>query len=126
MGLSAGGVSAAYQTVANTGDSEGLFHGIWAESGAIEPVGWMNESTPQSTYATFAKAVCGANVSVSNALPCLKGASVEAIRQAAAGVGWAPLVDGDFFVDNPQWLHSNGTVAKIPVIAGRFCYVLCS
>ncbi|EJF61619.1 alpha/beta-hydrolase [Dichomitus squalens LYAD-421 SS1] len=119
LGLSAGGVSAASHMIANNGDSEQLYHGVWAESGAIQPVGWMNESSAQSTYSNFVKAVCGDDVDVNHALPCLRNASVEAIREAAKQGAWQPLVDGEFLKDYPQHLHSSGAVAPVPIVAGN-------
>ncbi|TBU23462.1 alpha/beta-hydrolase [Dichomitus squalens] len=119
LGLSAGGVSAASHMIANNGDSEQLYHGVWAESGAIQPVGWMNESSAQSTYSNFVKAVCGDDVDVNHALPCLRNGSVEAIREAAKQGAWQPLVDGEFLKDYPQHLHSSGAVAPVPIVAGN-------
>ncbi|TBU30166.1 alpha/beta-hydrolase [Dichomitus squalens] len=117
VGLSSGGVSAALHTVINGGNSEGLFHGVWAESGAIQPAGWINDTVPQATYDNFVKAIgCSGSA---DTLACARTAPVDVVTRAGLQGSWTPHADGSFITDAPQKLLANGQFTKVPVVAGN-------
>jgi len=60
-----------------------------------------------------------------SALACLRNLSVQALLDGAqsdggAGVGgtFSPVVDNDFFADQPRTLYENGKIAKTPYVLG--------
>ncbi|KAH9926265.1 alpha/beta-hydrolase [Epithele typhae] len=118
LGLSSGGVSAALQTVYNNGNTEGLFHALWAESGAIQPVGWIDAPQPQAAYNTYVASVGCSDAK--DTLLCLRQAPVDAVTNVNALTSvWTPHADGSVISDLPQTLLTEGHVAKIPVVAGN-------
>ncbi|RPD58884.1 alpha/beta-hydrolase [Lentinus tigrinus ALCF2SS1-7] len=96
LGFSSGAVSAALQMVANEGDTEGLFHAVWAQSGAVQPVGWIDAAAPQQSYDAFVS-----RVNCSGAADTL------------------PHADGTFIRDLPQPAMVRGDIARVPVVAGN-------
>ena len=107
-------------TVVNDGNTEGLFHGVWAESGAIQPVGPIDLAPAQATYDRFAAALNCTNANETESLECLREASVEAINAVGQSLGvWSPHADGTFITDLPQKLLTTGKSAKIPIVAGK-------
>ena len=105
-------------TIVNDGDTEGLFHGVWAESGAIQPVGPIDLAPAQATYDHFVAALnC---TGAADTLQCLREAPTDALNKAGQGLGvWSPHADGTFVTDLPQKLLTSGKVARIPAVAGR-------
>ena len=98
------------------GDSEGLFHGVWAESGAVQPAGWIDQAIPQATYDNFIKNIeCSGS---DDTLACARAAPVDAVVQAGLLGSWTPHADGSFIADLPQKLLIDGQFAKVPVVAG--------
>ncbi|KAI0709654.1 alpha/beta-hydrolase [Cerioporus squamosus] len=118
LGLSSGAVSASLQMVANDGDTEGLFHAVWAESGAVQPAGWIDRPAPQQSYDTFVSRInCSAAV---DTLECIRHAPLDAINIAGAmDTSWQPHADGSFITDLPQPAMLLGRVARVPVVAGN-------
>ena len=58
--------------VANGGDTKGLFHAIWAESGAVQAAGWLDQPQAQKAYDDF---VAGLNCSSArDTFACVKKA----------------------------------------------------
>ena len=112
-------MSSALHTVANDGDTEGLFHAVWAESGAVQPVGWIDLAPAQATYDRFAQSLNCTSTDTQAALACLRNASTEAVDAAARELGvWSPHADGTFITELPQKLLVSGKAARIPVVAG--------
>jgi carboxylesterase type B len=61
--------------------------------------------------------------SAADSLACLRKVPVQMLLNAAqsdAGLGgpYAPVVDNDFFADQPRTLYENGKIAKTPYILG--------
>lgn len=117
LGLSSGGVSAALHTVYNNGFNQGLFRALWAESGAVQPLGMIDAPQQQATYDMYI-----ASLNCSNAqdtLACIRQAPLEAVTNISAALTvWSPLVDGVTISDFPQKMIVNGRHARIPVVAG--------
>ncbi|KAH9926258.1 alpha/beta-hydrolase [Epithele typhae] len=118
LGLSSGGVSSAMHAIVNNGDTEGLFHGIWAESGAIQPVGPIDLAPAQATYDRFAAALNCTNAV--DSLECIRHVPTDALNAAGQALGvWSPHVDGEFITDLPQKLLVNGGAARVSVVVGN-------
>ncbi|KAH9913483.1 Alpha/Beta hydrolase protein, partial [Epithele typhae] len=118
LGLSSGGVSAALHIVYNDGNTEGLFHALWAESGAIQPVGWLDGPRPQAAYDTYVASVGCSDAN--DTLTCLRQAPADAVTNVSAVASvWSPRADGNVISDLPQTLLMGGHVAKIPIVAGN-------
>jgi para-nitrobenzyl esterase len=64
----------------------------------------------------------GAAASATDSLACLRNVAVKDLLAASTGGGtggpFAPVVDGDFLVDQPRSLYTNGMIAKTPYILG--------
>ena len=104
--------------IANNADTEGLFHAVWAESGAVLPLGWIDQPAAQQSYDTFVSRVnCSG---VLDTLACLRAAPVDAVNAAGALDGsWHPSADGSFIRGLPQPALVRGKIAKMPVVAGK-------
>ena len=104
--------------VANGGDTEGLFHVVWAESGAVQAAGWLDQPQAQKAYDDF---VAGLNCSSArDTFACVKKAPAEAVTKYGSAYGrWQRHADGVFIRSLPQQALVNGDVAKVPIIAGE-------
>ena len=104
--------------VAKGGDTEDLFHAVWLESGAIQPLGWADEPQGQQAYDNFVEGLgCSG---AADTFACAKQASALEIAVAGAAYQhWQPHADGDFITGPPQHAMINGDIARIPVIAGQ-------
>ncbi|KAI0812536.1 carotenoid ester lipase precursor [Irpex lacteus] len=125
-GQSAGSISVAMHMLANEGNTEGLFHAAFMESGTTVPAGDITEG--QSTYDTIVKSLGCLNAS--DTLQCLREAPFEEMKKAmsetssllttkALGSVWIPRADGIFLKDPPQQAVLKGKVAKVPFITGN-------
>ncbi len=77
-GQSAGAISVALQMLVNDGDTEGLFHAAFMESGSAIPVGDITNG--QKVYDTFVRnAGCQGS---SDTLQCLRQAPFGSIKKA--------------------------------------------
>ena len=106
--------------VANGGDNEGLFQGIWAESGALQHVGYIDDSISQGVYDNLVAAVnC---TGTSDTLQCLREVDGAALEQLAGNSGtdfWLLTSDGKFLRDLPQLELVHGHVAhNVAVVQG--------
>ncbi|KIY67671.1 carotenoid ester lipase precursor [Cylindrobasidium torrendii FP15055 ss-10] len=124
-GGSAGAISIASQLVAYDGNTEGLFHGIFAQSGSPMSVG---DLTDGQKYYDFLVEETGCSDATST-LDCLREAEYETLLQAMSKtplvwdyeslhLAWLPRVDGVLFSDNPQRLLEQKKVAQVPIITG--------
>lgn len=77
-GQSAGSISVAMHMLANEGNTEGLFHAAFMESGTTVPVGHITDG--QSTYDTIVKSLGCLNAS--DTLQCLREAPFEEMKKA--------------------------------------------
>ncbi|KAF8318770.1 alpha/beta-hydrolase [Clavulina sp. PMI_390] len=124
-GESAGAISAALQMVTNGGNAEGLFRGVWMQSGSPIPVGDITHG--QKYYDSVVSSVgCS---SASDTLACLRTVSYATIKAAinktpsifayqSLDLAWLPRVDGVFLTDAPFNLVANGVVANVPFVNG--------
>ena len=119
LGLSSGGVSSGLHLVYGDGVDEGLFRGLWAESGAVQPLGPTNSSMEQMTYDNYVSALNCSNAT--DTLECIRQAPLEAVTSltAISNVMWTPTVDGVTLVDLPQKLLSQGKHVRVPAVAGK-------
>ncbi len=77
-GQSAGAMSVGAQMLANDGNTEGLFHAAFMESGAISPLGDITNG--QYVYNNIVRKLgC---LGASDSLQCLREASFEDIKEA--------------------------------------------
>ncbi|KAG0698055.1 alpha beta-hydrolase [Suillus ampliporus] len=121
-GQSAGGVSIGLHMLANGGDTKGLFHAAWMQSGF--PLSLGNITRGQADYDFMVNAT---NCTDSpHTLDCLRTVKYETFIDAIktppfleyGGMppNWLPRVDGDLLTDNPYNLIANGSIANIPFI----------
>ncbi|CAL1698298.1 unnamed protein product [Somion occarium] len=124
-GESAGAISVALQMVTNGGDTEGLFHGAFMQSGSPIPVGDITDG--QNFYdALVSETGCAGS---SDTLQCLREAPFDTLKAAvddspgifsfqSLALTWLPRADGNFLADLPQQLVLKGSVADIPFVTG--------
>ena len=120
LGLSAGAASCTLHMVANGGDSEGLFHAIWAESGALQHVGHIDDSTSQGVYDSLVSATnC---TGAGDTLQCLREVPGDVFENLVDNSGvnfWLLTADGKFLQDLPQLELIHGHVAhNVSVVQG--------
>ncbi|KAJ7505884.1 Alpha/Beta hydrolase protein [Mycena galericulata] len=124
-GESAGAISVSLHMLANGGNTEGLFHAAFMESGSPIPVGPVENG--QKYYDAIVDQVGCA--SASDTLECLRTvpyATLKAAQDASPFIfayqsltlAWLPREDGVFLTDNPQRLVQQGKVANIPFVTG--------
>ena len=77
-GESAGAISVALHMIANGGNTEGLFHGAFMESGAVIPVGDM--TLGQQDYDNLVQAAGCAGAE--DTLECLRQAPLSTLKEA--------------------------------------------
>ena len=104
---------------------EDLFQALWAESGAVQPLGWIDAPYPQSCFDSYVAALNCSNAQ--DALDCIRKAPVEAVTdlRAVSAIGrWSPHVDGVTIPDFPQKMIRDGRHARVPTVAGvlHMCY----
>ena len=117
--MSSGGVSSGLHLVYGDGVDEGLFRGLWAESGAVQPLGPTDSATEQMTYDNYISALNCSDAT--DTLECVRKAPLEAVTNVTAisQVMWTPTVDGVTLVDLPQNLLSQGKHVRVPAVAGQ-------
>ena len=137
-------MSVALQMVTNGGDTEGLFHGAFMQSGAVNPVG--DASLGQQGYDNFVQETGCAGAE--DTLECLRQAPLSVLMAALAeGAGsisnhvchefldplssvvnyflqsqssvWIPRADGAFLEAPLQQLVLQGSVADVPFVTGK-------
>ncbi|KAI0719825.1 carotenoid ester lipase [Cerioporus squamosus] len=119
LGLSAGAASASLHTVANGGDTERLFTGVWAESGALQHIQWIDAPAGQAIYDNCVSALnCSG---AADSLACLREVPSETFQSVVGTSGdafWSLAADGDFLQDLPQQALVNGKIAPVPIVTG--------
>ncbi|KAJ3570757.1 hypothetical protein NP233_g4192 [Leucocoprinus birnbaumii] len=129
-GQSAGGASASAHTLINGGDTGGLFHGVFAQSGPILPLGPVDSDKGQSQFESLANAVDCKEGNDAEKLKCLRSRPLEKLRTAvdatngffaisSSALEWHPWVDEKLFSDNPFKLVQQGKFARVPVVTGN-------
>ncbi|ETW82212.1 Esterase/Lipase [Heterobasidion irregulare TC 32-1] len=124
-GESAGSVSVALQMITNGGNSEGLFHGAFMQSGSPLIVGDITHGQP---YYDLIVNEVGCN-GTEDTLQCLREAPYEKFQAASSSTPslfsntslnlvWMPRTDGKFLTEDPQTLVKKGHVADIPFVNG--------
>ena len=96
-----------------------LFRAVWAESGAIPPLGMIDAPLPQSWFDTYAAALNCSNAR--DVLDCIRHAPIEAVTDLSAVSSiawWFPHVDGVTILDFPQKMVLEGRHARVPVVTG--------
>ena len=143
-GESAGAMSVALHMVANGGNTEGLFHGAFMESGAVIPSG--DVTVLQQDYDDLVRGAGCAGAT--DTLECLRQLPFqkfkEAVNEAASfwsylvrhgfldqlstvvnyllqspDIPWFPRADGTFIKAPPQQLVLQDCVANIPFVTGN-------
>jgi len=137
-------MSAALQMVTNGGNTEGLFHGAFMQSGAVIPFGDI--SLGQQDYDDLVRATgC---TSVEDTLECLRQLPYPTLKEAmnrspginsyrvchdflvplspvvnyvlqSMRIPWSPRADGTFLKVPLQQLVLQGRVARIPFVTGN-------
>ncbi|KAJ4497006.1 carotenoid ester lipase precursor [Lentinula lateritia] len=124
-GESAGAISASLHMVSNSGNTEGLFHAAFMQSGSPIPVGDITDG--QAYYDSLVEAT-GCSES-SDTLDCLRGVDYTVLKAAvdatpgifayqSLNLAWLPRADGVFLTDDPQKLVQQGQVSAIPIVSG--------
>ena len=116
--MSSGGVSAGLHLVYGNGSTENLFHAVWAESGAVQPIGYIDAPQPQTVYNTYVASLNCSNTT--NTLECIRQAPIDAVTNASAagtGVVWTPNADGSVFEDLPQQMILDGPLYQFTSVA---------
>ncbi|KAI0763539.1 carotenoid ester lipase precursor [Trametes elegans] len=124
-GESAGSISAALHMLWNGGDTEGLFHGAFMQSGSPLPLG--NSLRGQANYDSIvAQTGCG---DAPDMLQCLRGVPYDKFKRAVDQTPglllpeslmstYFPRPDKSSLPDVSQKLLLAGKVANIPIVSG--------
>ncbi|KAI0823983.1 Alpha/Beta hydrolase protein [Trametes gibbosa] len=125
-GQSAGSISTATQLLVNGGETEGLFHGAFMQSGSPLPVG-DGLARGKLHFASIVEQTGCADAA--DALECLRSVPYGLFKQAVDNTPglaspqslistYLPRPDGTFLADVPQKLVEAGKVANIPIVSG--------
>lgn len=126
-GESAGAVSATLHMLSPA--SRGLFHGVFAQSGAPVPTGQIDSRYAQSVFDNIAQKV-GCKDTESK-LECLRSIEALELKKAIESVPgmfsyhslnapWIPRADGVFLTAPPQHLVRSGSILpNIPTVLGN-------
>ncbi|KAF8637278.1 hypothetical protein AX17_002931 [Amanita inopinata Kibby_2008] len=127
-GQSGGAVSVAMHMIINGGDTEGLFHAGFMQSGSPIPFGYIDGYHGQRYWnALMDTTPCGA---AEDKIDCLRQMPYEDLKAAINDQpnifswesiiqAWIPRADGMFLKDAPQHLVLQGSVANIPFVIGN-------
>ncbi|KAH9483256.1 Lipase 4 [Psilocybe cubensis] len=125
LGQSAGAISASLQMLAFGGDTQGLFHGAFMQSGAPVPVDSMLNG--QGVYDLISsKTGCDKTL---DSLKCLREIPLEQLKSAVDAspnfvgpeglhLAWPPRADGIFLQEAPMKQILAGKVSSIPIVSG--------
>jgi para-nitrobenzyl esterase len=100
--------------------TQGLFHKAISESGGCT----TRQAARADAETTAASIATQLGCSGDGALGCLRTKQVPDLLNATpamnslAGAGLGPIVDGDFFPDQPRTLYDSGNISKVPFILG--------
>ncbi|KAH6918005.1 carotenoid ester lipase [Coprinopsis sp. MPI-PUGE-AT-0042] len=125
-GESAGAMSVALHMLANGGKTDGLFRGGFMQSGAVLPVGPLENGQEYYDYIVENTGCSGH----SDTLQCLRDVPYDTLKGAidktpglfsyqALRLAWLPRVDGNLITDHPFQLVREGKVADIPYVSGN-------
>uniref|UniRef100_A0A8H7XML8 Carboxylic ester hydrolase n=1 Tax=Psilocybe cubensis TaxID=181762 RepID=A0A8H7XML8_PSICU len=126
LGQSAGAISASLQMLAFGGDTQGLFHGAFMQSGAPVPVDSMLNG--QGVYDLISsKTGCDKTL---DSLKCLREIPLEQLKSAVDAspnfvgpeglhLAWPPRADGIFLQEAPMKQILAGKVSSIPIVSGN-------
>ncbi|KAI0091261.1 carotenoid ester lipase precursor [Irpex rosettiformis] len=126
-GQSAGSISVGLQMVANGGNTEGLFHAAFMESGSPISVG---DTLKGQKWYDFMVEQLGC-VGSDDTLTCLRdtvsAADIDAAQnltpavtnRESLNITWVPRVDGKFLRDVPYHAVLEGRIANIPFVSGN-------
>ncbi|KAM5540854.1 hypothetical protein V8D89_005498 [Ganoderma adspersum] len=125
-GESAGAISVGLHLLANGGDTEGLFHGAFMQSGAPIPVGDITNGQADYDSLVAATGCSGA----SDTLQCLRKVHFNKLKAAVDKTPnvfsyqslhqtWLPRADGVLLTDAPQNLVQQGKIANVPFVIGN-------
>ncbi|KIY67662.1 alpha/beta-hydrolase [Cylindrobasidium torrendii FP15055 ss-10] len=123
--FSAGAISVTSHLVAYDGDTQGLFHSVFAQAGSPMSMGDVTDGQP--FYDILVKETCC--FEAADTLDCMRHADYEVLLAAmnktpfffsyeSVHLTWLPRVDGVLFSDNPQRLLEQHKVAKVPIVTG--------
>ncbi|EIM86930.1 alpha/beta-hydrolase [Stereum hirsutum FP-91666 SS1] len=127
-GESAGAMSVGLQMVANGGNTEGLFHGAFMQSGSPLPVGDIADTKYQAIYDSIVgRAGCS---NTTDTLQCLREVPFSVFNDVSnetysclsfqsLSLAFEPRGDGGFLAEDPQQLILKGEVASVPFVTGE-------
>ncbi|KAI0766816.1 carotenoid ester lipase precursor [Irpex lacteus] len=125
-GQSAGAISAGLHLLANGGNTEGLFHAAFLESGSIPPVGeiskgqrWYDSLVRQSGCAgTNDTLACIRETVPAEVIDAIEATSPSVFSTESLNLTWIPRADGKFLQDLPYQAVLKGKIANVPFVAG--------
>ncbi|EAU81841.2 carotenoid ester lipase [Coprinopsis cinerea okayama7 len=124
-GESAGASSVGLHLVRNDGDTKGLFHGAFMQSGSPVPFGDIERGQPQ-----FDKLVEDTGCSdAADKIDCLRSVPHDQLQSVitkapnllgyhSLKLPFGPTIDGKVLVRNPQVSLIKGLYAKVPIVSG--------
>ncbi|KAI0766811.1 carotenoid ester lipase precursor [Irpex lacteus] len=125
-GQSSGSISVGLHLIANGGNTEGLFHAAFMESGFPNPYG--DTRNGQKWYdAIVSQSGCsGSNDTLACIRDTVPNEVINAIQdhlpnfsnQATLHLTWVPRADGKFIRDIPYVAIPKGRIANVPIIVG--------
>ena len=121
LGLSAGAASSSLQTAGNGGNSENLFHGVWAESGALQHLPRIDEPVAQVVFDNFVAAVNCSDAPEDQVLQCIRDIDTTGLQNVVGTSNhafWDVAVDGTFLQESPQRALAQGKIANVPIVTG--------
>ncbi|KAF8637281.1 hypothetical protein AX17_002934 [Amanita inopinata Kibby_2008] len=126
-GQSGGAVSVAMQMLGKDGDTEGLFHAGFMQSGPPIPFGWMDNIHGQHYWDNMMNITsCGY---ATDKIKCLRQMPYDQLKDVVNSQpnifswesivqSWIPRADGIFLSNTSQQLITQGKVADIPFVIG--------
>ncbi|KAK0460036.1 carotenoid ester lipase precursor [Desarmillaria tabescens] len=124
-GESAGAISAAMHMIAYDGDTQGLFHAAFMQSGSPIPVGDLEGGQKYYDDIVVQTGCSGSD----DTLACLRTVSYDTLKAAIDNspfifdyqsliLAWLPRADGVLFSDIPQRLVQQSKIADVPIVSG--------
>ncbi|OCH92510.1 alpha/beta-hydrolase [Obba rivulosa] len=119
--VNSGSISAAFQMLTKSGDSEGLFNAAWMQRGF--PIPLNTYADLQGTYDILVNLTsCKGS---SDSLDCLRQLPYEELYEAMLTVPsdqrfgrWQVVLDYEFIADQPETLLKQNRVARVPFVVG--------
>ncbi|KAI0091260.1 carotenoid ester lipase precursor [Irpex rosettiformis] len=135
-GESAGAISVGHHLIANGGDTEGLFHAAFMQSGSVIPYGdtrkgqkWYDSLVKQSGCASSNDTLeCVRSTVPAEVIDAIvlhdpspfspEARSLSRCLGNAFNLTWVPRADGKFIRDIPYQAVLKGKVANVPFVVG--------